>query len=415
MISRLPAFRSRDFRIFWIGQFISLVGTWMQNTVQPYVAYQLTGQPLYLGLLGFAGTIPTLFLTLPAGVLIERLDKRRVVIVMQALMAAQALALAALALTGLLQIWHMLILALILGVANAVEITARQSMMPDLVELPELPNALALNAAGFNLARVAGPVLAAPFLLLTQNGGEGWAFLANGLSYLIVIASLFMLNPKPHAAIAPSETNHVRAFLDGQQFIRSSDVVTLLIVLSGVVGFFGFTAAQQIPVFARDVLSVPGESEVLVASRNSALVSALGVGALVSSVMLSVLPKLRRKGLLMSIGHFVFGAAIMLAGASRSFPLTLLAFAAVGWGQVTALNLTNQIIQMVVPSPLRARVFSTYLWALQGATPFGSLLMGWIAQSFGTPTAALIAGAVCFLTPLIIHLRTTKLRAFEDR
>lgn len=414
MISRLPAFRSRDFRIFWIGQFISLVGTWMQNTVQPYVAYQLTGQPFYLGLLGFAGTIPTLFLTLPAGVLIERLDKRRVVIVMQALMAAQALALAALALTGLLQIWHMLILALVLGVANAVEITARQSMMPDLVALPELPNALALNAAGFNLARVAGPVLAAPFLLLTQNGGEGWAFLANGLSYLIVIASLFMLNPKPHAAIAPSETNHVRAFLDGQQFIRSSDVVTLLIVLSGVVGFFGFTAAQQIPVFARDVLSVPGESEVLVASRNSALVSALGVGALVSSVMLSVLPKLRRKGLIMSIGHFVFGAAIMLAGASRSFPLTLLAFAAVGWGQVTALNLTNQIIQMVVPSPLRARVFSTYLWALQGATPFGSLLMGWIAQQAGAPASALIAGAACFLTPLFIHLRTAKLRDFRD-
>lgn len=414
MLSRLPAMRSRDFRIFWIGQFVSLIGTWMQNTVQPYVAYHLTGQPMYLGLIGFAGTLPTLFLTLPAGVLIERLDKRRVVIVMQAIMAAQALALAVLALTGTLQIWHMLALALVLGMANAIEITARQSMMPDLVELQELPNALALNAAGFNLARVAGPVLAAPFLLLVQNGGEGWAFMANALSYLIVIGSLFMLQPQPHRDVPVARKNNVQAFREGQSFIRGSQVVSLLVLLSAVVGFFGFTAAQQIPVFARDVLSSAGDTETLIASRNSALVSALGIGALASSVLLSLFSTLRRKGLLMSIGHFVFGAAILLAGVSRSFPLTLLAFALIGWGQVTALNLTNQIIQIVVPSSLRARVFSTYLWALQGATPFGSLLMGWVAQRYGSPVSALVAGAACFLTPLVIHLRTPALREFVD-
>lgn len=406
--------RSRDFRIFWIGQFISLVGTWMQNTVQPYVAYHLTGQPLYLGLIGFAGTLPTVFLTLPAGVLIERLDKRRVVLAMQAIMAAQALALAVLALTGALQIWHMLALALVLGMANAVEITARQSMMPDLVELTDLPNALALNAAGFNLARVAGPVLAAPFLLLVQDGGEGWAFMANALSYLIVIGSLFLLRPRPHRDVPVASQNHMQAFREGQTFIRNSQVVSLLVVLSGVIGFFGFTAAQQIPVFAHDVLGAPGDTEAIVASRNSLLVSALGVGALASSVQLSLFSKLRRKGLLMSIGHFVFGAAIMLAGLSRSFPLTLLAFALIGWGQVTALNLTNQIIQIIVPSSLRARVFSTYLWALQGATPFGSLAMGWVAQHYGSPTSALVAGAACFLTPLVIHLRTASLREFVD-
>jgi MFS family permease len=382
--------------------------------VQPYVAYHLTGQPLYLGLIGFAGTLPTVFLTLPAGVLIERLDKRRVVLAMQAIMAAQALALAVLALTGALQIWHMLALALVLGMANAVEITARQSMMPDLVELTDLPNALALNAAGFNLARVAGPVLAAPFLLLVQDGGEGWAFMANALSYLIVIGSLFLLRPRPHRDVPVASKNHVQAFREGQTFIRGSQVVSLLVMLSGVIGFFGFTAAQQIPVFAHDVLGAPGDTEAIVASRNSLLVSALGVGALASSVQLSLFSRLRRKGLLMSIGHFVFGAAIMLAGLSRSFPLTLLAFALIGWGQVTALNLTNQIIQIIVPSSLRARVFSTYLWALQGATPFGSLAMGWVAQHYGSPTSALVAGAACFLTPLVIHLRTASLREFVD-
>lgn len=404
---------SRDFRIFWIGQFVSLIGTWMQNTVQPYLAYQLTGQPLYLGLIGFASTIPTLFLTLPAGVIVERLNKRRVVIAMQAIMAVQAFAMGALALTGQLTIWHIFALSLVLGAANAVEITARQVMMPELVDKEQLPNALALNATGFNLARVSGPILAAPFLLLVQGGGEGWAFLANGASYLVVIASLFFISDKRHAPKEAQSISGVRAFLDGQDYIRNSNVVSLLIVTSAVIGFFGFTAAQQIPVFARDVLAVAGEGEAAVASRNSAMVASLGVGALAASVILTWFSTYKRKGLLMTLGQFGFGLALIASAFSRSIIFSVICLALTGWGQVTALNLTNQIIQITVPPSLRSRVFSTYLWALQGVTPFGSLLMGWLAQHYGAPTAVLISGAACLAVPVLINLRTNKLRAFE--
>lgn len=413
MYSRLPAMASRDFRIFWIGQFVSLIGTWMQNTVQPYLAYQLTGQPLYLGLIGFASTIPTLFLTLPAGVIVERLNKRRVVIAMQAIMAAQALAMGTLALTGQLTIWHIFALALVLGAANAVEITARQVMMPELVDKDQLPNALALNATGFNLARVSGPILAAPFLLLVQDGGEGWAFLANGASYLVVIASLLLISDKRHAPKLSQPSSGVRAFLDGQDYVRNSSVVSLLIVTSAVIGLFGFTAAQQIPVFARDVLAVAGEDEAAVASRNSAMVAALGVGALAASVILTWFSTYKRKGLLMTFGQFGFGLALIASAFSRSIVFSVVCLTLTGWGQVTALNLTNQIIQITVPPSLRSRVFSTYLWALQGVTPFGSLLMGWVAQHYGAPAAVTISGAACLAVPVLINLRTNRLRAFE--
>ncbi len=405
--------QSRDYRIFWIGQFVSLIGTWMQNTVQPYLAYQLTGQPFYLGLIGFASTVPTLFLTLPAGVLVERMNKRHVVIAMQAIMALQAFVLAGLALTGQLTIWHIFVLALVLGAANAVEITARQVMVPDMVDKTQLPNALALNATGFNLARVSGPILAAPFLLLVANGGEGWAFFANGVSYLVIIASLFMIKARPRASEPAPAVSGVRAFLDGQDYIRQSDVVSLLIVTSAVIGFFGFTASQQIPVFARDVLAVAGEAESSVASRNSAMVAALGVGALIASVMLTWFSSFKRKGLLMTIGQIVFGLALIASSFSRSFSLSVVCLALTGWGQVTALNLTNQIIQLTVPSSLRSRVFSTYLWALQGVTPFGSLLMGWIAQRFSAPLAVLVGGSVCLLIPLGVNFYSAKLRQFE--
>lgn len=184
---RFPALASRDFLIFWIGQFISLIGTWMQSTTLPYLAYRLSGRPLDLGLLGFSSTLPTLLLALPGGVLVERLEKRKVVIVLQTVMMVQAFTLAALTLSGRIQIWHLVALSFLLGCANAIEITARQSMLVEMVGKPALPNAIALQATIFNLARVLGPALTALVLLLIERGGEGWAFFLNGVSFLFVI------------------------------------------------------------------------------------------------------------------------------------------------------------------------------------------------------------------------------------
>ena len=187
ILLRYPALASRNFVIFWIGQFISLIGTWMQSVTQPYLAYRMSGSAFDLGLIGFAGALPTLILALPGGVLVERLDKRKTVIAMQVVMLVQAFLMAFLALTGLIQIWHIAILSFLLGTASAIEITARQAMLIELVGKESLPNAIALQSTIFNAARVLGPSLAAPFLILIKGSGEGWAFFANGVSYLFRI------------------------------------------------------------------------------------------------------------------------------------------------------------------------------------------------------------------------------------
>jgi MFS family permease len=412
-MSRFPAFESRNFRIFWLGQFLSLIGTWMQNTTLPYLAYRITGQPIYLGYIGFAATLPALLFTLPAGVLVERLNKRTVVIAMQALLAAQAFALAALALSGWIQIWHIVALAFMLGCANAFEITARQVMMPELVSKVQLPNALALNALAFNLARVIGPVLAAPLLALIASGGEGWAFFANGVSYLVVIIGLLAMRiDRATNAAGRVASTGMQAFLSGAAYIRRSPIVTIILMTALVTGFFGFTASQQLPVFARDVLAQPEDSADAAAARNSALVAAMGVGALIASALLTWFSTLKRKGLVLTLGHFVFGLAILLVGLSRDFTVSVLGMAFAGLGLILANNLSNQVIQLEVPAELRARVFSTYVWALQGVTPFGSLLVGAVAQQFGAPWAVLMCALACLASPIFVNLATDRLRRY---
>jgi len=406
---RYPALASRDFVIFWVGQFISLIGTWMQNTTQPYLAYRLSGKPFDLGLIGFAGALPTLLLALPGGVLVERLDKRKTVIVMQAVMMLQAFILAALALTGTIQIWHIVILAFLLGTANSIEITARQAMLIELVGREALPNAIALQSTIFNAARVIGPSLAVPFLIFIQGSGEGWAFLANGISYLFIIISLFFVNSpfKPEPNLAKRDL--WSEFREGQAYIKQTRIVAMIILMAAVLGFVGFPLLQQIPVIARDVLAQTGDTEPLRAARNSALYTAQGVGALVAALSLaSFNPK--RKGLLLMAGQLIFILSIIALSFTRNVSLTLALIVIIGWGTVTALAIMNTLIQLQVPDHLRGRVFSTYLWALQGVAPFGSLLVGWMAQTWGVPLTALVCGLICLLVIGGIHLWNPEIR-----
>ena len=192
--SHFPALMSRDYAIFWVGQFLSVIGTWAQNTTLPFLAYQITGSSLDLGFIGFATTLPMLFITLPAGVIVEHLDKRKTVIAMQSVMMLQAFILAALTMGGHIQIWHITVLAFVLGTASAIEITARQAMLIELVGRETLPNAIAVQTTAFNLGRVIGPTLAAA--LLTLNNGAGKVFLFNGISYIFVIGGLFFVRAR---------------------------------------------------------------------------------------------------------------------------------------------------------------------------------------------------------------------------
>ena len=409
--THFPALQSRDFRIFFIGQSISLIGTWMQNTVQPYLAYRMSNQPLYLGMIGFATTLPTLLLTLPAGVYIERMNKRQVVIVLQTLLMLQALTMAALTLSGHITIGWIVALSFIAGVGQALEVPARQAMLIELVGKEGLPNAIGLNSTSFNMARVVGPLFSTPFLVLLQDQGEGWAFLANGISFLFVIVSLFLIHPAP-INTSPSERHSVIYDLrEGQRFITTSTLITTLIFMASLMSFFGFPNIQQIPVFAHDVLTQTNDTQADIATRNTALVFAQGLGALIAAVTVTTSSvSLKRKGLLLTIGQFVFAIGLLAFSQSRWLPLSLLTMMLIGWGTVTALSLTNTLIQLAVPNTLRARVMSTYFWALQGIAPFGSLFIGWLADHYDAPLAALVGGVFCLLAPLVINLFTPTVR-----
>ena len=414
---RFPALTSRDFFIFWVGQFISLIGTWMQNTTLPYLAFRLSGRPLDLGLIGFSSTLPTLLLALPGGVLVERLDRRKTVIVMQFIMMVQALALAVLTFNGMIRISQIIVLSLVLGAASSIEITARQSMLVELVGKPSLPNAIALQSAIFTLARVVGPSLSALVLVLVQNQGEGWAFLVNAISFLFVIVGLFFVRT-PYR-VAPQDSGDGQAGMraqlgEGWRYVRGNSVVLPIIVLAMLIGFFGFPFGQQIPAIGRDVLSRLSDTEELIKARTSGLYLAQGVGALAAALFISSFSHLRRKGGLMAVGGFVFAAALTLVSLASNVPLAFILICVIGWAMVSQLMMMNTLIQLDVPDRLRGRVFSVYLWALQGVAPFGSLFIGWLAQTSGVPLAAFVCGCACILSLLFVHARWPLLRRDES-
>ncbi len=410
---RFPALASRNFLIFWIGQFISLVGTWMQNTTQPYLAYRITGSSLDLGLIAFSSTLPTLLLALPGGVFVERMDKRKIVIVLQIIMMIQAFILAFLALTGRIQIWQIIGLSFVLGAASAIEITARQAMLIELVGKPALPNAIALQSTIFNLARVIGPSFTAIILILVKNQGEGWAFFANGISFLFVIVGLFFVRtPYRIVKTSPSikKLDITAEFKEGWDYIRGNTVVLLIMVLVALIGFFGLPFSQQIPALARSVLQRAADTEEIIAARTGALYLAQGVGALAAALIVSTFSTLRRKGLLMSIGQFVFSVALVLIAFAHSLWSAVVLICILGWATVSQFMMMNTLIQIDVPDELRGRVFSVYLWAQQGVAPFGSLFIGWLAQAAGVPSAALVGGCLCLLVVVLTHAKWPALR-----
>jgi MFS family permease len=403
MVRRFPAFTSRDFTIFLVGQFISVIGTWMQNTAQPYLAYRISGRPLDLGLIGFAATLPTLLLALPAGVLVERWDKRKTVIIFQSLMSLQAFGLAALTLTGQIQVWHIAVLALLFGIASAVEITARQAMLIELAGREALPSAISLQSAVFNVGRVIGPLTAS--WLLTSTGTEASVFLANGVSYLFVIAGLLIIQTRYKV---PRETGVEKSlgleFREGLAYIRRNGLVAALILMAALVGFFGFPLVQQIPALARDVLKTASDTETMVAARTSQLFAAQGMGALVAALLAAYRSSSPNKGLMVLLGQIAFILPLIALGYVASLNISLVLLASMGWGTVTQLVSMNTLIQVNVPNGLRGRVFSVYLWALQGVAPFGSLLIGWLAQNWGVPLAALAGGLVSLVSIGALHL-----------
>lgn len=402
LIERFPALASRDFVIFVVGQLVSVIGTWAQATALPYLAYRISGRPLDLGLIGFSNTLPTLLFALPAGVLVERWDKRKTVIVFQAIMSIQAFGLAFLAFSSQIEIWHIVALAFLFGSAVSIEVTARQSMLIELAGREALPSAIALQTTAFNTGRVLGPIMAA--WLISSTGNEGSVFLANGISFLFVIAGLFAARTRFKVGKEEKSNGDLQSeFREGLAYIRKNTVTMSVILMAALIGFFGIPLIQQIPAVARDVLKTALDTEAMIATRTSNLYAAQGVGALTAAFLAAYLASTDKRRMLL-LGQASFVLPIIALGFVRHVNLALLMLVLVGWGTVTQLVTMNTMIQVEVPDRLRGRVFSVYFWALQGVAPFGSIVVGWIAQTWDVPTAIIVGGTTCLLGILAIRL-----------
>lgn len=402
LAQRFPALASRDFRIFVFGQLLSVIGTWMQATALPYLAYRISGRPLDLGIIGVANTLPTLLFALPAGVLVERWDKRKTVIILQSIMSLQAFGLAALAFSGHIQIWHIVLMAFFFGTAVAFEVTARQAMLIELAGREALPSAIALQTTAFNFGRVIGPLGAA--WLIASTGTEGSVFLANGISFLFVIAGLFMARTRFKVGKESSLSGGLRSeFKEGLNYIRNHTAVSSVILMASLIGFFGIPLIQQLPAFARDVLQTAADTEVIIATRTSNLYAAQGLGAVTAALVAAYFSSANKNRMLM-FGQAAFVLPIIALGFARNLNIALILLTFIGLGTVVQLVSMNTMIQISVPNELRGRVFSIYFWALQGVAPFGSFVIGWIAQTWDVPTTIIAGGVTCLLGIVGIRL-----------
>lgn len=400
--SHFPALASRDYVLFLSGQFISVIGTWMQATALPYLAYRISGRPLDLGLIGFSATLPTLLFALPAGVFVERWDKRKATIILQMLMSLQAFGLSYLTFTNQLQIWHIVSLAFFYGTAVAIEVTARQAMLIELAGKEALPSAIALQTTAFNLGRIIGPLLAAVLIAWTNN--EGSVFLTNGISYVFVVIGLFFAKTKYKIEKEIQNNQSMRSqFQEGLTYIRGNTIVLASILMSALLGFFGIPLLQQTPALARDVLTTAFDTEAIIATRTSNMYLAQGIGSVVAAFMMAYLSSANKKNLLLW-GQILFLIPVIFLGITTNLNIVFILLAFIGWGTVTQLITMNTLIQVRVPNELRGRVFSIYFWALQGVAPFGSIVIGWMAQTWSVQTSIVVGGVVCLMSVVLVRL-----------
>ena len=387
------AFRHRNYRLFFGGQAISLVGTWMQQVAQGWLVLQLTGDPFALGLVAAAQFTPVLILGLFGGIVADQLPKRRTLIFTQVSAAALALVLFALSATGVVQVWHVIVLAVLLGVVNAVDMPTRQAFAVEMVGREDVANAVGLNSALFNASRILGPALAG---LTIGAFSISIAFLLNGLSYFAVIAGYFAmrdddLRPTPQLDRPRSVSDVVETLAEGLSYVRRTSIVLLAISVVGAVATFGMNFSVLTPPLAQDVLHSD-------ASGYGFLMSASGLGSLAAALGIAFASRARTAAI--AWGAIVLGAAEVVLGLSRSFPLSMVAMLAVGFGGIAMAATANTAIQLTVPDRLRGRVMSVYTTVFAGSTPIGGLLLGAIASRFGVPEALLIGGVVSLIVGL---------------
>jgi MFS family permease len=395
------ALRHRNFQLFFAGQSISLIGTWMTRLATTWLVYRLTHSALLLGIVTFAGQIVSFALGPFAGVWVERLNRRKLLIWTQAAASIQSLAMAALTLAHVITLWEIIVLAALQGLINAFDMPARQSFLIQMVEdRNDLGNAIAINSSMVNGARLIGPAIAG---LLIGAVGEGWCFLIDGVSYFAVIASLLMMRIKL-LDVRHSTSSMPEQMREGWDYVRTFRPIRTILLLFSLLCLMGYPFAVLLPVFAVQVLH--GGAATL-----GWLTGASGIGALVSALSLALRKSIVGLTRMLQIAAAMLGAALMLFGLSRTLWVSLVMMAFVGFGLMQNAAVSNTIVQSLVPEDKRARVMSYYTMAFFGAAPFGSLLAGALAHRLGAPNTLIFTGTFCVAGSLWFTLELPKIRA----
>ncbi len=380
------ALSHRNFRLFFFGQLVSLVGSWMQSTALQWLVYNLTGSQTSLGLVTFANFLPVLLFSLFMGVLIDRFPRRRLLLFTQTWFMVLAVLLAALTWAGVIRFWHILVLSLLLGFGNALDMPGRQAFVVEMVDddKDDLLNAISLNSTLFNLARIIGPGIGG---VVVAALGEAPAFAINALTFLAIIVSLLLMHLPPPALEARAEAP-LRNLKQGLAYLLRQHTILGLVTMVALFSMAGFGALTLLPVFAKDILHTGAQGF-------GNLMAAQGVGALAGALSLIFLGERWHKGRALLANRLFIGPALMSLALSRSPSVSMALMVVLGYTFTTQLVLTNTLIQTLVPDALRGRVMSAYTWALGGFYPVGSLAIGALGDHIGAPATAFLAGAVC--------------------
>jgi MFS family permease len=394
------ALKHRNFKLFFSGQIISLVGTWMQTVAQSWLIYRLTQSGALLGLLGFVGQMPIFVLSPLAGLVADRWPRRQVVIATQTFSMLLAFILAALTMTHHILVWEIILLATLLGIVNAFDVPARQSFLIEMVGREDLLNAIALNSSMFNGARVAGPAIAGMLVALV---GEGWCFLLNGVSYLAVIAGLFLMRihklPSVHDGTSPLEK-----LREGIRFARHTKPIRAILTLVALVSFMALPYTVLMPIFAVQILHGG-------ASAYGTLMGAVGIGAMFGALVLAMRQQLRGLGNVVAFAATGLGASLVLFSVSHWFWVSFVVLVLSGFTMMMQFTASNTLIQAMVPDQLRGRVMSLYSMMFLGMTPFGSLLAGALADRIGAPVTVALGGLASCMGGLVFLRKWPAMRA----
>jgi MFS family permease len=396
------SFKHRNYQLWFSGQLISVIGTWMQSIAQGWLVYQISHSEFALGLVSFAAAIPVLLITPWGGVVVDLVPRRTLLVITQTITMLLAFVLAALAFTNTVQVWHIMVLAVILGVVNAFDAPARQAIIVDLVGREDMTNAIALNSMMFNGARVLGPALGG-FLLAWL--GTAWCFLINGISFLAVIAGLVAMTI-PIRQVTRRMEAPLRQFGEGLRYARDHRAIMGLLILAAVMSTFGMSYGALLPAFVDKVLHVD-------ASGYGAINALIGVGALSGAFLMAVNDFYGKRGRMLLIASLIYPLVLAIFAYNGNFLLTLLLAFGLGFGFMLQGNNMNSLLQLHVDDEMRGRVMSLYTLSFFGLSPFGSLLAGMLGERLPLPITISITAGIMLIGTLIIHFMIPEVRRME--